>query len=145
MTPYLEDVDPALRDLLEHAGDRWGPLGVALTASQMTDLETLQAHLQRAYDDTPRAVEPQEDEAVAEIVALVEEAFHVRGGVLDPSWRRVITRRVRNALVEAFTDGRHNAVDFRLAGPELEPLARLDQSDESGDAMTVRFNASEEA
>lgn len=41
----LEDVDPELVELLRHAGDRWGPLGVALVASTLTDPNVLVARL----------------------------------------------------------------------------------------------------
>lgn len=33
----LDEMDPALVRLLRVAGDRWGPLGVALAAAQLTD------------------------------------------------------------------------------------------------------------
>lgn len=43
--PSLEDTDPELVELLRDAGDRWGPLGVAITAAALTDPNVLLAHL----------------------------------------------------------------------------------------------------
>jgi hypothetical protein len=39
--PALADIAPGLIDLLRDAGDEWGPLGVAVAAARLTDVDVL--------------------------------------------------------------------------------------------------------
>lgn len=54
-----EDTDPELVDLLADAGNRWGALGVALAAAELTDPEVLIGHLRREPRDPIEAPEPE--------------------------------------------------------------------------------------
>lgn len=57
------DVDPGLIEVLRSAGDRWGPLGVALAAARLTDVDVLVRQL--TEDANPAEEEVPEPTALA--------------------------------------------------------------------------------
>lgn len=88
--PGLEDTDPELIEVLRDAGDRWGPLGVAVVASALTDPNVLVAHLR---SHAPTRVIPLDDDAtegekgtdVPDVIAMADE-YAARTEGPRPGW-----------------------------------------------------------
>lgn len=59
--PGLQNIDPRLVAMLQGMGDKWGPLGVALAAAQLTDPDVVADRLSKPKQ-TPEDVEPDEGE-----------------------------------------------------------------------------------
>ena len=159
MSDALRDVDPELRNQLSLMADRWGALGVALTAAHLTDTSALIRSLQRDPNESPDpplrwpGLEPfelaadDEDEDVSEIMDLIR--FMLEGELSERTRRiglRLVRRRVRNALLEAFSAGvrrRERRTYGDADHPDLEPLVGPEQSEGLADAMTVTFSGTE--
>lgn len=72
--PEITDVDPALVDLLHEAGARWGALGVALAAAQLTDPKVVVGKLTGQFEeDVAPKPENEVDETDPEMVRLIRQ------------------------------------------------------------------------
>lgn len=92
----LEDVDPELVELLRTAGDRWGPLGVALVASTLTDPNVLVAYLRRGAPGPVQPIYARDDAgekgtSAPDVVAMADELTAKRdpGPTTSSGWLNV--------------------------------------------------------
>lgn len=58
------DIALGLGELLDRAGDEWGPLGVALAAAERTDIAVLVRQLSESADQQPPSPTPPSPEAI---------------------------------------------------------------------------------